>query len=541
MLSEPVAYPLVLGATAAAVKALAQPTRRTIALFLVLAGLATFARMQFVVLLPCYLAALVAVLVRERRLRGTLRAHRRATLALALFTVGVAAAGPARSTGYYPSFLHTSDPGRLFVELALNGLVLVFAAGVVLVPGAILGLFLAIRSPRSRVELSFATFTVVATVALLVQASLYGDTNVAQERYAFYLLPLWFCAFLVYAGRGWPNRAAHALLGVAAVAAVFSTPLTSEAFGKLHSPVLFAVRRLEEWNQNAGTVSEIIALSAVVLLALVLAAAQLPKLRLGVALAACGAAMLALGAAAYSFDGGNTKRVRDAFVGATPSWIDASGVRPVALVATPGGLMTDSLEQLFWNRSLDRIALLPGAKPTDLLSALKADVRNDGTLTLDGKPVTRPVVLDEYGSSVQVADAKELGSDPTSVLYRPNGALKIRLLAVGRYRTGWADSKGVIYVWPTDASLRLAGYVRWKLRMPAGTGRASVSFTGRGVQGDVVAEAGRTVPVTLPVCVRGPVAIVYDAGLTGPDGRSTVFAQSSEPRFTPDASACAAG
>ncbi|MDX6484870.1 MAG: hypothetical protein QOF43_23, partial [Gaiellaceae bacterium] len=487
MLSEPIAYPLVIGAAAAAIRALDRPSVRTIGVFVVLAGLATFARMQFAVLLPCYCVALVALLVRERRLRETARAHWRGAVALAVLTAGVAAAGPGRSTGYYPSFLHTSNPGRLGVELALNGLVLVFAAGVVLVPGAILGTFLAIKEPRSRAELAFGVFTVVTTLALLLQASLYGDTNVAQERYGFYLLPLWFCAFLAYADRGWPRRVAHALLGLGIGVAILSTPLTSEAFGKLHSPVLFAVRRLETWNADAGSVSQIVALSALALLAIVAAGTLVPTVRTPLALSAAAAAMVALSIGAYSFDGNNTKAVRGAFVGDAPSWIDATGAHPVALVATPRGLMTDALEQLFWNRSVDRIGLLPGSKPTDLLSALKADVRNDGTLTLDGEPVTRPVLINQYGSAVQVAHADRIGSDPTSVLYRPHGALKIRLLAVGRYSSGWADSKGVIYVWPTQANQRLSGRVDWRLRVPEGVGRIPVSFTGRGVDVRLVA------------------------------------------------------
>jgi hypothetical protein len=540
MLSEPIAYPLVLAAAATAVRALSRPTPRTIAAFLVFAGLATFARMQFGVLLPCYLAALVAVLVRERRLVSTLRAHWRAAVALLALTGAFAAVGPARSTGYYPSFLHTSGAGHMLSELAVNGLVLVYAAGAVVIPGAILGVVLAIARPRSRDELAFGTFAAVTTVALLLEASLYGDTGVAQERYAFYLLPLWFAAFLLYANRGWPKRLVHALLGVLVVVAVFSTPLTTEAFGpgKMHSPVLFAVTRLQLAAGDAGTTSSIAALIVVGALLLVLAASAVPAARTPVAVGAAGAVMLLTTVGAYAFDAGNTKAVRSTFVGADPAWVDALGTKNALLLATPGNLKTDTLEQLFWNRSVDRLALLPGAKRTDLLSTLHANVRADGTLVVAGKPVTSPVLVNEYGSSVQFRNAARLGADPTSTLVRPHGALQLRLLAVGAYSNGWFARSGVLYVWPSARDGRIAGRISLRLHVPEQEGTVTVGFNGRGIEKTVVVRPGAN-EVELPVCTRGPVAIRFGASRFGGlgDGR-VVFAQGPAPRFTPDPAAC---
>ena len=119
MLSEPIAYPLVLAAVATGVRALDRPSARSIAAFVGFVLLASFARLQFAVLLPCFLVALVGVLAREQRVKATLRQHWRAGAALVLATVVLAAVGPARSTGYYPSFLHVGiDFGNLFSSLA---------------------------------------------------------------------------------------------------------------------------------------------------------------------------------------------------------------------------------------------------------------------------------------------------------------------------------------------------------------------------------------------------------------------------------------
>ena len=140
MLSEPIAYPLVLAAVATGVRALDRPSARSIAAFVGFVLLASFARLQFAVLLPCFLVALVGVLAREQRVKATLRRHWRSGAALVLATVALAAAGPARSTGYYPSFLHVGiDVGNLVSSLGLNALILAVGTGLVLLPGAILG------------------------------------------------------------------------------------------------------------------------------------------------------------------------------------------------------------------------------------------------------------------------------------------------------------------------------------------------------------------------------------------------------------------
>jgi hypothetical protein len=206
MLSEPIAYPLVLAAIATGVRALDRPSMRTIAMFVGFVFLASFARLQFAVLLPCFLVALVGMLSREQRVKVTLRRHWRSGAALVLATIALAAAGPARS-GYYPSFLHVGiDLENLVSSLGLNALILAIGTGIVLLPGSILGAVAAIERPRMRAELAFALFTLAVTVALLLQASIYGDTHVAQTRYTFYLVPLWVISFLLYAQRGWPRR-----------------------------------------------------------------------------------------------------------------------------------------------------------------------------------------------------------------------------------------------------------------------------------------------------------------------------------------------
>jgi hypothetical protein len=547
MLSEPIAYPLVLAAVATGVRALDRPNARTIAAFVAFVLLASFARLQFSILLPCFLVALVGMLAREQRVKATLRLHWRAATALVLGTVALAAAGPARSTGYYPSFLHVGiNVGNVFSSLGLNALILAVGTGLVLLPGAILGVVGAIERPRLRAELAFALLTVTVTVALLLQASIYGDTHVAQTRYTFYLVPLWVISFLLYAQRGWPRRRILGLLSLGLLTTALTTPLTTAALGhgKVHSPELFAVgRMLQSFNGEAGKTSSAIVLTLFAGIALVtLAAWARPKLATVVALTFALSCMAVLSVAAYAFDSSNTKLVRQTFAGSNPSWVDELHLGPVHMVLTPNGLTADPLEQMFWNRTVDRAVLLPGAKRTDSLPAGKGTVADDGTLLVDGHPLTGPALIDQYAASVQVRDATRLGFGPTSVLYRPAGALKLRLVTVGQYNKGWFGTRGAFLVWPDAKGGQLAGRIVLHLSLPSGARNIRMGIRGKQLTRDVEIASGKPRVLSLPVCGTGPVDLFFSAQSSGQlgDGR-VVSVRSQPPVFVPDAHACAVG
>ena len=189
--------------------------RRSQLLFVALAFLAAFARIQFVVLPAVFVGAVLLVGLREQRLRAAVREQ---LLPLGLLAVPIAIAlalGPSRVLAFYGGVVDTEvDLGALLGNSARNLFVLVFASGVVLVPGA-LGLGLAVVRPRSRAELAFAALTLLLTASLVGEAGLLGAADLAQERYLFYVLPLVAVGFGLYASRGWPFRLYHALLAAA--------------------------------------------------------------------------------------------------------------------------------------------------------------------------------------------------------------------------------------------------------------------------------------------------------------------------------------
>ncbi|MDB4882543.1 MAG: hypothetical protein JWL95_1309, partial [Gemmatimonadetes bacterium] len=541
ILAEPIAYPLVLAAVAAAVRALDNPTRKSIALFIVLVLLAAFARLQFIVLLPCFLVSLVAVLALEHRLRETARRHWRGALLLVLVIAGIAAAGPLRNTGYYPSIFQIGlHPRTLVASLGRNAMVLVFGSGFVLVPGAILGIFYAIRRPLSRAELAFALMTATLFLALVFQASAYGQTMYAQERYTFNILPLVPLLFALYARRGWPARTYQALLAFALVAAALVTPLSTMALdnGEMHSSVLFAIVRLRALTgDSAGTASTIVVATVAALGAVVAGLSAWPRVRTPFAICVAVAVTGAISVGAYSFDRLTSLKISDSYAGATPSWVDDSGVTGAQLLLLPGALKTEALEQLFWNRSVDHVVLLPGATRIDSFAMDTASVDRDGTVRVAGRPLVAPLLVDEFAATAQLQNPRQVVVGPTGVLYRANGPVRLRLLAIGSLRTGWLAQHGVFAVWPNHGESRVAGYVR--LTLSVGKQRLRIHFDGLRKSLTVAVPAHTTRLVNIPVCSNGPTSFGFTGTATGAlDDRRRTSAHSTPARFVADASAC---
>jgi hypothetical protein len=543
VLAEPIAYPIVLAAVAVGVRALDRPTRTGVIGFVLLSLLAAFARLQFAVLLPCFVVSFGALLVRERRFREVARKHWRAALALLLVIAGVAAAGPARNTGYYPSIFQLGlHAHTLAASLGRNSVVLVFASGFVLVPGAILGLFYAIRRPASRAELAFALMTATLSAALVFQASAYGEPRVAQERYTFYVLafvPLLFC---LYVRRGWPARTYQALIAFALVAAALVTPLTTMALdnGEMHSALLFAVARLRAaTGGNAGTASVAVLATAAALAALIACLSAWPRVRTPFALWTAAALLGATSVGAYAFDQATSRKIYDSYAGANPSWVDASGVKGARLVLLPGALKTEALEQLFWNRSVDRVLLLPQATRVDSFAMETSRVGRDGTVRVGGHTLDTPVLIDEFAATAQLQNARRVAIGQTGVLYRLGGPLRLRMLAVGSLRSGSLAQHGVFLVWPSHGETNVAGVIRLKLTV--GNKLLRIHFAGARTSVSFRLPPHTTRTIEIPVCSKGPAAIDFTGTQTGTlDDHRRTSARSTPALFVPDAAACRA-
>ena len=539
--AEPFAYPLLLAAVLTGTLVLAEPTRRHGVLFLAFAGLATFARIQFAVLPLCFLVAVGLVGLRERRVREALRAQALVLGAFAAATLLAAAVGFTRLLGLYESALdQRAAPVELVDRVGVNLLVLAYSSGWILLPGAILAFGLALARPRSRDELAFAAFALPVVVALLLEAGLVGAVEHAQERYVFYALPLAAIAFCLYASRDWPLRVVHALAAAVLLTASAAVPLAgySAAEGKAHSPLLLAASRVEELVGSPSDGSLVLAAAAALLLATAVVASRNPRHATPIVLGLAIAATTAGWVGAVAFDTRNSEAVKQAFLPGDPSWIDRLGVDDVVLVRGPHGVKTEALEQLFWNRSVARVALLPGAEELDHVHSPRLRATPDGTLLLDGRPFRAPVLVDGYAGTIRLADAEVLGSSPSSTLWRPRAEAKLSLYLAGRYSDGWLAGAGRLYLWPE----RSGGVVSGRLQLPVEAPPAPVTlrFNGKGLPPLVVRlRAGERRTISFPVCSRGPWYVSFTSDDRGFVGGRVVSARAGEPRLV--GAACAGG
>jgi hypothetical protein len=497
-LADPVAYPFAMGALAAGVAALDRPARRTQLLFLALAGLATFARVQYVVLPAAFL---VAALVVDRR--RVFKTQRLPLLLLGLPLVAALALGPARVFGYYSNVTNLHVGGQLLRWAGIDLFLLAFAAGIVLVPGALV----ALARPKGRPETAFAALAAVFGAGLVTEAALYASNGSArfQERYLFALLPVVPVAFGLYLKHGRPARIPVALLSVLLFALSARVPLAgyAEALGKTDSPFLVAVFRLE---QVVGTANGSFVLAG--LAAVGAAGALLVSRRGGGRYAVAATLVVALFASfgATISDSSNAQRVRKQYVPANPSWVDATGVKDVTLLQTVGSPPASALEQLYWNRSVTREALVGDALATDIYAAPRIRIARDGTLLGTGATV----LVQDYAATVQFANAQLVAAAGSFSLWSADTAPRLSLLERGRYSDGWLGRAGKLTVWP-DAAGNTRGTIRFTLSLPADAMPTTVQF-GKVRYG---VAPGKSKTITYTIDAHGPWSLAFKTPLGG--------------------------
>jgi hypothetical protein len=544
VMADPIAYPLVLGALCAGVYALDRPTRRAQLAFVALSGLATFARVQYVIIPFAFVGA--AVLLDRRRV---LRVQRLPLVLFATPVVGVVGLGPSRVLGYYSGIAHMHvSVASMAHWAAVDAMMLAYSAGWVIVPGALVGLAYALVRPRARVERGFAALVVLFGAGLFVEAALYaasGSTRY-QERYLFTLLPLVAPAFGLYVARGWPRRLAVALIAVSMIALSARVPLSgfAEVDNKQDSPFLFAVFRAENFLGIANGALLVAGLAALLSLTAIAIVRRSRGVALALGLTLVGAAAVSLGA--FSFDARNARNVRTSHLPPDARWIDHSGLRSVVLVNTPNAPRGRSLEHLFWNRSVTGVALLKGAPPTDAFGADQIRVGDDGSLLVHERPLRRPVLLESYGVRAVFRGAELVARGSSLELWRPIGTPRLAFLASGLFYDGWLARTGSVTVWP-DASGRARGSLTLRLSLPADAERMPLHFRAPGVDRTVSIAPGETKRVTFRFSTKRPWRVVFRTTVWGEltDGRQ-ISVRSGEPQldrggFTASAPACSVG
>jgi hypothetical protein len=476
MLADPLAYPLVLTTIYMGVCLVEESTLGRQVVFALCSSLAVLARVQYAVV-P--LAVLGAELVADRfRILASLR---RVWLALVLLVappvVLFATLGSQRVLGVYSHGDHAVHPGSLALWIGREAMLLAYASGWVLVPGALAGLGLALARPRRRAELAFAVTAVLLAGALLLEAAQIADTDSQrfQERYLFTLVPLLAVAFGLYVQRGLPLRIPVGICSGALLLLAARVPLSgyAAAHNKDDSPTLWAVLRLEAL-VSVGNGALAIALVAGALSAIA-ALAAFRKLPAAVAVVAAIGACCALSAGAASYDHLSSSSLRHS-LNPDLRWVDHAHLGAVDLLAPPGARKEQSWEQLFWNTSVTRLLLL-GSPPLDQFDTKFVRVARDGRILVDGRTDRRPLLVQTYASTVEMTGVERVRRDVIFDLYRPAGTPRLRLVAAGRFPDKWLAPRGAITVWT-----KTAGTLTLVVTMPRGTPVTPVRFNGRLVQ-----------------------------------------------------------
>ncbi|MEO8289489.1 MAG: hypothetical protein ABI649_00655 [Gaiellaceae bacterium] len=542
LLADPFAYPLVLGAIGAATAAFARPTRRTQIAFVVLAGLATLARVQFVVLPACFILATVGIGLRERRVRAAFAEQRLVFGLFALALLPLVDAGPQAILGYYENVLNLDlTPGPILKWAGADGMLMLYSSGWVLAPGALLGLAYAMGRPRSRAELAFGLFALLFSIATIFQAALYAANGAEriQERYFFYLLPLIALLFGLYATRGFPHRVPHALVAGGILALSARVPLAgfSAAEGKSNSPLLLAVGTLETHVGAVGLASLYVAVAVALLSGVAAAAGFFPRHAAAPLMALAIGAMIVPSVGSVSFGHQAASNVYDTVLWPDASYVDHAGLGKVALLEVPMNDRGFATEQLFWNRSLDRVLLLPGAIPPDAFKADQVVIGPDGSLLVENKPFAGPLLVDAFSATSEFRGARQVARTRIYRLFAPAGRPRLSLYMPGRYFDGWLGLHGSLQLWPNSGET-LAGRLSMTFTLPPALAAVTVTFKHEGKTTEVRVRPGSPALLNLPICSAGSWSATFSAPLTTHLGARLVSVRATKPVLTPDATAC---
>ncbi|HEY3922475.1 MAG TPA: hypothetical protein VGL76_10220 [Gaiellaceae bacterium] len=431
--SDALGYLLILTSVLVGLRALEQPTRGRQLAFLGLAILTSLDRLQYIAVVPAYLAA---ALVLERR--RIFRTHRVAIFS-AVPVVLIAVIG---GVGYYFArgsqglHLHTLGVGHWMV---LQAFLLTIEAGVIVIPGAIA----AMLRPSGLRETAFAVFVGALCLLTLALASNWAAASGRfKARYLFELLPLLAIAFGLYLRRR-PLKLLVISSCVVIAGALALLPLSryTAAAYKTDSQFLFGVWFLER-HLGSGSASLVVALGATLGCAgaALIALNRFPR---SAAMAWTIAVLGIFGAFAIVQDLSGASAVR-ATLPKDLTWVDHDSQGGATAVSTSSRISWALRDALYWNTAIQHEVLLHGAAPTDSFRAPELEIGRSGVL----RNVQGDVLFDSSSATALLADATRVASGDGLTLWRPAATPRFRLLITDRLSNGWLGSAGSVRAWP---------------------------------------------------------------------------------------------
>lgn len=500
LMSEALAYPVFLLALATMLRAIERPSQRMELTVVAVSLAAVLTRLQFVVLPLTYLLAVpLSARLCGESIGAALRRHRLSLGLLVMLGALPLVTGGAVLGTYSGATLLEYDLGATVGWSARTASLLPFAAGLLIVPGALLGLGL---RPRGRAEAAFATLAIASIALVLFEVGLIAAADAGREleRYAIYLVPLLAIAFFVYAERGAPWRRAYVGLALAGAATAWLMPFPARAGTNFtfDAPTFSIYGQLAAWwgHANAATVFAGLPLLAGIVLACVSLRRSFAPLAVGIATIAV---LLFSGLVAYAGDHRTARGTLKQRAGDPPDWLDRSGLGPADYLQLPGGSPYFGWLLEAWNRDFRRPVHLGAGG--DWFASSKATIGSDGRLLVDGaSPSTKILVVNDYASAIELDG--EVVARPRDGLtaYRLPAEPRVRGLAVGLTFDRWAETLVSYRVWPERPTS--SGAYRVTVALPAGARERRVTFTVDGAAPRTLVVAGH-VTKTVEIPVRG--------------------------------------
>lgn len=522
VMSDALGYLLALSAFAVGIRALARSGWRLELAYIVLAGLAAFTRIEYLFLLVVF--PLSTLLLRPRHPVQTVRRFR-LTFGLAVAAaVLVLVIGLGSLLGPYSSvFSLNLHPLGLVRWIGSDAYVLVFAVGVFAVPGALIGIALALARPRFLEERAFAVLALLTAASLLIEAGFLAsnDFNLVQERYLLLLLPLVALVFGIAVEHERRDWLAAAAISTGLTVAILAYPLSnfSIPFKVQDSPTLAAVLQLQE-RFGYGNGSLAVATAAIVLLALAVATTAHPRFVLPLGLALSLAFLTAGSAIAGHHFRNDSDQIARTYLPREKNAIDRLGIDRLTYLRLPPSSRSEVVELLFWNRTIRKLAGLAGTTGVDPYGLTAARIDSDGRLLIAGAPPRQPLVIDFYGAQSTLSGGRKLLAGAEFQVWKPESELHFGFMVQGLYWDGWLASGGTATIWP-DASLRSRGVLHVELTAPTGVRRIVLTFTGLGRRFAVDLSGSERRELAIPINARRKVQLGFASNTaeTTPDAR----------------------
>ena len=404
-----------------------------------------------------------------------------------------------------------------------------------LLPAAIVGVVLGLVRPTGRIEQAFATLTVGLVGALFLESSIVSaevEIDPYMERYVIMLFPLLVPAAAIAVRHRSSRRTLFGgLVAGSLMIVAFRAPvsLITASGMQSHSSYLRAVVEFETTvgTANAALAISLMAIAGAALGVLVLARPHLMPALLTICL------VTNLGALALSVkqDRAGAAYAAETTLTGDRSWVDHAARSQVTYLETPGTTRLLGIEQMFWNRSIRRVARMDGAETLDHAPAAPTTIGRDGTILADGRPVTGSLLVSRIGNTVRLGNVVTLAATPSLILGRAAEPARLTLLA-DRTSDGWLVRRGFVRVWQPNIAVR--GTVVLRVTNPRAQATLHLGLTAPSYRRTVRVLPGETVTIRVPVCSSGPWRLAYRADrATFVDGRVLSLRAPSEPRFVP--------